>query len=101
MAGAVALDDWQALGIISAALLSLVTLLGLTWRWGVRPVWRTLRRLNEVADLLLGDKERDVPSLQDRLGVLNDRISAAERRHAEHLSSHVQLHPNGPTRPRR
>ena len=97
-----ALEDWQALGIVCGALIAFLTLVGLTWRWGVRPVWRTLRRLNEVADLLLGDKDRDVPSLQDRLGVLNDRISAAERRHAEHLSSHAQLlPPNGPPRTRR
>lgn len=96
-----ALEDWQALGIICAALLSLLTLMGLTWRWGVRPVWRTLRRLNEVADLLLGDKEREMPSLQDRLGVFSDRLSAAEKAHAEHLRWHTELQPNSSTRPPR
>lgn len=96
-----ALEDWEALGIVCGALIAFLTLVGLTWRWGVRPVWRTLRRLNEVADLLLGDKEREVPSLQDRLGVFSDRISAAEKAHAEHLRWHTQLQPNGPPRPRR
>lgn len=61
------LDDWQALGVICGALVALCALLGIVYRWVVRPVWRTIRRLNEVADDLLGDKARNIPSLTQRL----------------------------------
>ena len=44
------IDEWQALGIVCGSLVMLLTLIGLLYRWVVRPVWRTLRRLNEVAD---------------------------------------------------
>jgi hypothetical protein len=52
------LDFWQALGIVSAALVATLTLIGLLYRWVVRPVWRTIRRLNEVADDILGEPAR-------------------------------------------
>ncbi len=61
------LDFWQGLGVICGALIAAGTLIGLTYRWVVRPVWRTFKRLNLVADDLLGDKVRQVPSLAERL----------------------------------
>lgn len=75
------LDDWQALGIVCGSLIALLTLIGLLYRWVVRPVWRTLRRLNLVADQLLGDKVRKIPSM-------TDRMKAIERGLQEHLDWH-------------
>jgi hypothetical protein len=100
----VALKDWQALATVCGALIAFLTLVGLTWRWGIKPVWQTLRRLNEVADFLLGDKASGIPSLQDRLAALErghaDRIEAITRAHEEHMSRwHSPAPPNGP-RPR-
>jgi hypothetical protein len=79
--GTVSLDQWQALGIVCGSLLTLLTLVGLLYRWVVRPVWRTLRRLNEVADQLLGDKAKRIPSM-------TDRMAALERELAEHVRWH-------------
>jgi hypothetical protein len=83
-------DQWAALGIVCGALLSLLTLIGVLYRWVVRPVWRTLRRLNEVADQLLGDKAKRIPSM-------TERMVAIERQLQEHLDWHsVGGRGNGP-----
>ncbi len=82
------LDFWSALGIVCGALIALLTLVGLIWRWVVRPVWRTIKRLNEVADDLLGDRERNIPSLTERLRT--QAAATAQLREAldEHLAWH-------------
>lgn len=64
------IEQWQALGVVSGSLVALVTLIGILVRWVVLPVWRTIRRLNEVADQLLGDKKRNIPSMTDRMSAL-------------------------------
>lgn len=61
------LDFWQGLGVVCGALIAAGTLIGLTYRWVVRPVWRTIRRMNQVADDLLGDRETGTPSLAQRV----------------------------------
>lgn len=87
------LDDWQALGIVCGSLIAAMTLIGLLYRWVVRPVWRTLRRLNEVADALLGEPAREgrpaVPSMMDRMKSL-------ERQLDEHLAWHHPPKANSP-----
>jgi len=83
-------DQWQALGIVCGSIIALMTLIGLLYRWVVRPVWRTLRRLNEVADQLLGDKTKKIPSM-------TERMSALERKLDEHLVWHNPTKTNGPT----
>jgi hypothetical protein len=75
------LDYWQGLGIVCGALIALMTLVGLVYRWVVRPVWRTIRRLNEVADQLLGDKTRRIPSMTERMEALEQKLD-------EHLAWH-------------
>jgi hypothetical protein len=87
------LEQWQALGVVCGSLIALLTLVGLIYRWVVRPVWRTLRRLNEVADQLLGDKVRKIPSMTERMASL-------EQTFGEHLQQHqVYDRTNGPARP--
>lgn len=90
------LEHWQSLGVISGTLLALVSLVGLLWRRVVRPVWRaawrTIRRLNQVADDLLGDPAKKIPSLRQRLEDL-------ERTQVEHLQWHASP-PGPPARPR-
>lgn len=79
------LDFWQALGIVCGALAALLALLGLIYRWLVRPVIRIIRRLNEVADLLLGEPARgDRPARPS----MAERMSTMERLLNEHLASH-------------
>jgi hypothetical protein len=84
------LDQWAALGIVCGALLSLLTLVGVLYRWAVLPVWRTLRRLNEVADQLLGDKAKRIPSMTERMVAIEQKLQ-------EHLDWHaVGGRGNGP-----
>jgi hypothetical protein len=85
------LDQWQALGVVCGSLIALLTLVGLIYRWVVRPVWRTLRRLNQVADQLLGDKARRIPSM-------TERMTSLEQTFGEHLQQHqvYDRAPNGP-----
>lgn len=91
------LDDWQALGVICGALVALCALLGIVYRWVVRPVWRTIRRLNEVADDLLGDKARNIPSLTQRLAAQTEQVAQLGRRLDEHLTWHsARGRVNGP-----
>lgn len=88
------LEDWQALGVVCGSLIAVLTLLGLAARglrrmW--RAAWRTIRRLNEVADDLLGDEQKGIPSMTDRVQMLDRRL-------AEHLEWHAS--PGGqPARP--
>lgn len=100
------LDFWQALLVVSSALLTLFGLLGLVYRWVVRPVWRTIRRLNEVADDILGEPARGIrparPSLAQRvaaqteataataqtLAQVADQVTQQGHRLDEHLSWH-------------
>lgn len=89
------LDQWQALGIVCGSLIALMTLIGLLYRWVVRPVWRTLRRLNEVADQLLGDPRRGTPSMTQRMKALEEKLD-------EHITSHTpKANPPAQLRPRR
>jgi nitrate/nitrite-specific signal transduction histidine kinase len=80
------LEDWQALAVVCGALVALFTLLGLLYRWVVRPVLRIIRRLNEVADQLLGEPARDGrparPSLAERMTQMQQQLD-------EHLSWHA------------
>lgn len=95
MVASVSLEDWQALGIICGALLALFGLVGLVYRKVVRPVWRaawrTIRRLNQVADDLLGDETKGIPSMTQRMAI-----------HEQMLAEHLEWHgsPRGvPARP--
>jgi hypothetical protein len=88
------LDSWQALGIVCGALLALTTLVGLVYRKVIRPVWRaawrTIKRFNLVADQLLGDKEKGIPSM-------TERMSKLEKQLGEHLEWHdPKRRANGP-----
>ncbi len=64
------LDQFAALGVVCGALVALLTLLGLLTRWVVLPVLRIIRRLNEVADQLLGDPRKKIPSMTERMTAL-------------------------------
>ncbi|HEU4541373.1 MAG TPA: hypothetical protein VFR23_09630 [Jiangellaceae bacterium] len=79
------LAEWQALGIVCGAIVAVLTLIGLVYRRVVRPVWRaawrTIRRLNLVADDLLGDKARKIPSMTERMAALEGKLD-------DHLSWH-------------
>ena len=98
------IEAWQELGIVSGALLALSALIGLIWRRVVQPVFRTIRRLNQVADVLLGDRLRKIPSLQERLDnmvmqaeVHAQATRALERQLAEHIEWHsARARANGP-----
>lgn len=98
------IQAWQELGIICGALLALGTLTGLIWRRVVQPVYRLIRRLNQVADVLLGDRVKKIPSLQERLDnmvmqaeVHAQATRALERQLAEHIEWHsARARANGP-----
>jgi hypothetical protein len=92
-------DQWAALGIVCGALLSLLTLIGVLYRWVVLPVWRTLRRLNEVADQLLGDKTKKIPSMTERMSTLEDGQRELRAQLQAHLDGHLFGTPK-PARPR-
>jgi hypothetical protein len=83
-------DQWQTFGIICGAILAALTLIGFVWRKVVLPVFRVIRRLNEVADQLLGDKAKRIPSM-------TERMSALEQGLREHMEWHSQSgRTNGP-----
>ena len=91
------LDQWAALGIVCGALLSLAGLIGVLYRWVVLPVWRTLRRLNEVADQLLGDRAKKIPSMTERMIALEEGQRELRGQLQEHLDWHaVGGRGNGP-----
>jgi hypothetical protein len=99
------LEDWQALGIVCGALLALLALVGTLARKVVRPMWRFLRSATQLVEQLTGDKDKGVPSLMDRLEMLNNNQTEQGRRLSEHLEWHGN--PGGqparptPTRPNR
>jgi hypothetical protein len=99
------LEDWQGLGVICGALLALVTLIGVLRRKVVSPVWRAIKVFTRLGEQLLGDPERGLPSLMDRLEMLNTAQTEQGRKLAEHLEWHGN--PAGqparpsPTRPNR
>jgi hypothetical protein len=88
------LDLFQSIGVVCSALLALGTLIVVVLRKVVRPVWRaawrTIRRLNQVADDLLGDKEKKIPSMTERMSALETKLD-------EHLVWHNPTKTNGPT----
>jgi hypothetical protein len=79
------IDFYQSLGIVCGALLAVLTLLGLIGKQVILPMIRAIRRMNEVADELLGEPARDGrparPSLMARVTGIEDRLS-------EHIRSH-------------
>jgi len=95
-------EDWQAVGIVCGALLAVLTLLGLLYRKLVLPMWRAIRMWTKVAEQLLGDKERGVPSLMEQLNALAENQVAQGQQLAEHLEWHANPggHPASPARPK-
>jgi len=85
-------DQWQAIGVVSGALVALLTLIGIVWRKGIRPVWkaawRTIRRLDQVADDLLGDEAKGVPSMVTRFRLLDSQVRELDRKLNEHITQH-------------
>lgn len=81
-------DLWQSIGIVAGAILAL----GALWRKVVVPVWRAfwriVRRLDQVADDILGDERKGVPSMSARLTSVSARLTAVEETLAAHLSWH-------------
>jgi len=89
------LDQWQALGIVCGALLALFALVKVIYRRAAQPMWRAVKTWTRVAEDLLGDTDRGVPSLMDRLKSLDesqralaDQQTDLGRQLAEHLEWH-------------
>ena len=70
------LDTWQAIGIVCGALLAALTLLGVLYTKAVRPMWRAFKRLGLMADLFLGDREKNLPSLPEKVDALRAELHA-------------------------
>lgn len=85
-------DVWSQVGVISGALLALFTLLGLVWTKVVRPMFRAgrrfIRRMNEVADDLLGDAARGIPSMVDRQVRTERAVAELRTELADHIARH-------------
>lgn len=79
-------NEWQNVGIICGALLALFTLLGLVWRRGLHPMLKAVRRavatVDKIGDEILGDRAKGIPSMADR-------VTAVEKRLAEHVDEHM------------
>jgi hypothetical protein len=93
-------EDWQAVGVVCGAILAVLTLAGLLYKKLVLPVFRGVRRAikraDEVADEILGDKAKRIPSLKEQLAAqavqlaeLADNQEAQARQIAEHLEWHA------------
>lgn len=89
---------------LGAAAVALVAILGAAVKVGqvLRAVWRTINRLNEVADDLLGDKAKGIPSMKDRVTAIEkfQREDLRSVHSAWHLEE-PQPYANGPVPPRR
>lgn len=90
-------DVWSQVGIICGALIALFTLLGLVWTKAVRPMFRGtkrfVRRMNQVADDLLGDQARGIPSMIDRQVRTEKAVAELDRKLNEHILAHDATHP--------
>lgn len=95
------LDDWAALGIVCGAILALSTLTGLAYTRLVRPMWRyalrSIRRLNALADDLLGDEAKGIPSATQRITRVERALDRHVRWHAEPAgpADGARTNPNG------
>jgi hypothetical protein len=83
-------DQVKEIGYVSAALIAALSLVGLLYRKLVRPMWRAIKMWTKVAEQLLGDKERGVPSLMEQLNSLAENQKAQARQLTEHLDWHSQ-----------
>jgi hypothetical protein len=101
------LSDFQAIEVVCGALVTLLTLIGILWRWVGRPMWRAIKRIDrrmdrmdQVADVVLGkaatDDEPRVPPLEERLtGVLQQHV---ETLHRPGDNGRLPARPRGPVR---
>lgn len=100
------IEDWQAVGIVSGALLALLSLAGLVYRKVIRPMWRSLKLAARLIEQLVGDPDEGVPSLMDQLAALRQSDASLARKLDDHLEWHanpggrpakaVLPRPNGP-----
>jgi hypothetical protein len=107
----VTIEDWQAVGIVCGALLALLTLAGLVYRKGIRPMWRSMKLAARLLEQLVGDPEEGIPSLMDQLATLQRSDAEMARKLDDHLEWHanpggrpakaVPPRPNGPSSGRR
>lgn len=88
------IDTWEQLGKVAGAILAVLTLVTLVYTKGVRPMiragWKTIRRVNAMADDFLGDKPKGVPSMVERM-------VRVERALNEHIDAHATID-TGPLR---
>lgn len=94
------LADLQAIGIVCGTILSVCAVIVIVYKV-VSAVWRTIQRLNAVADDLLGDKVRGTPSLTQRVADLSRQVADLQSEHAKHMREWhpAQIHMNTPRNP--
>lgn len=92
-------DQWGYVGVVAGALVAVLTLIGIVYRWVVRPVLRaiarTIRRLTAMADDYLGDEHRGIPSLPEQVAKLAAGQAKLETGQAElgkQFASHLDTH---------
>lgn len=72
------LQTWAAVGIVAGAILAVLGVVAVAIR-AARALFRTLKKLDVLADDLLGDTARNMPSIVERVrtldGKLNDHIN--------------------------
>ena len=78
---------WSAVGIIAGAILAVLAVLGMVLK-ALRAGYRTWKKVDRLADDLLGDAERDMPSIVERVRNLDGKL-------AEHISWHNPPATNG------
>lgn len=78
------LEKWQAIGIVAGSITAVLILAAVVVR-GVRRMFisvrNTVRKLNKMADDLVGDRGRGVPSITERVLLLDRKLD-------EHLAWH-------------
>jgi hypothetical protein len=81
------LDFWADIGIVCGALLALAAVIAGGARI-MRALWRRARREEDLRDMLLGDAERGIPSISQRIESLAEQVGDLRLLLDEHIRWH-------------
>lgn len=88
---------WEWIVGICASLIVVITAAGLIRSKVVRPMRSLVRRAGRMIDAFLGDKEKKVPSVPERLASLEGEVGALKVEMSQHTAVwHTPASANGP-----
>ncbi len=83
------IEWWAYVTAVCTALLAVLAVYRKVVKPVLRAIWRTIKRLNTMSDAFLGDREKGIPSLPERIAALEEAHATLANKLEEHQRWHA------------